>query len=242
MLTTTKELYKVNKKLSKSIRQIPWLYFFVIGISCIVVLSLISVTMFKGGVDLSTFIGAAYFVVFFDIIAIISRLTNRAFIEPYQLDVFPISNWKKFLFHFAILLLDYKSLIYLSSTACFLFLFMQHSRYTEAVLSIVFWFLLLINVLSWTALLYSLFGKYLEKMGNNIQYAGLFFIVIITGMQDFIDDIIYKIPVLKQTGTALYGLWSNNPQIVWENLLILLGSLGLPLTLLFGISWVKWNQ
>lgn len=79
-------------------------------------------------------------------------------------------------------------------------------------------------------------------MSNNIQYIGLFFIVILTGMQEFIDDFILKIPVLKQAGTALYGLWTNNPQIVWENLSILLGSLGLPSILLFGISRFEWNQ
>lgn len=242
MLTTTKELYKVNKKLSKSIRQIPWLYFFMIGMLCIVVTLLISVTLLKGSTDLNTFIGAAYFVVFFDIVAIIARLTNRAFIEPYQLDFFPISKWKKFLFHFAILLLDYKSMIYLSSIVCFTFLFIQHSLYVEAVLSIALWFLLLSTILTWVAVLYSLFGKYLDKMGNNIQYVGLFFIVIIMGMEEFIDDFILKIPVLKQTGTALYGLWTNNPQIVWANLSIVLANLCLPLFLLFGISRFKWNQ
>lgn len=106
----------------------------------------------------------------------------------------------------------------------------------------IVWFLLLSTILTWTAVLYSLFGKYLDKMGNNIHYIGLFFIVIIMGMEELIDDFILKIPVLKQTGTALYGLWTNNPQIVWENLSILLGSLGLPLILLFGISRFEWNQ
>ena len=242
MLTTTKELYKVNKKLSKSIRQIPWLYFLVIGILCVVVISVISMTLFKGSADLKSFIVAAYVVAFFDIIAIIIRLTNRAFIKPYQLDIFPISKWKKFLFHFAILLLDYKSLIYLSSAVCFIVLFAQHSLYAGAVLSMILWFLLLSTILTWTAVLYSLFGKYLDKMGNNIHYIGIFFIVIITVMEGFIDDFMFKIPVLKQTGTALYGLWTNNPQVVWKNLSILSGSLGLPLVLLFGISRFEWNQ
>src|SRR5690625_6967719 len=115
MLTTTKDLYKLNKIISKCIHQIPVFYFFIIGMLCIVVLSLTSLSLFKDLTNLNTFIGVVYFVVFFDIIAIIARFTNRAFIEPYQLDIFPISKWRKFLFHFTILLLDYKSLIYLSA-------------------------------------------------------------------------------------------------------------------------------
>ncbi|NGP89626.1 hypothetical protein [Fodinibius halophilus] len=236
MLTTTKELYKVNKKLSKSIRQNPWLYFFVIGIFCVAVISMISVTLFKDYTDRDSFIVVAYFVAVFDIIAIIARITNRAFIEPYQLAIFPISKWKKTLFHFAILLLDYKSLIYLSSMVCFVVLFVQQSLYTGAFLSVIVWFLLLSIILAWTALFYSLFGKYLDKMGNNIQYIAVFFIVVLTGMEEFIDDFMVKIPVLKQAGATLYGLWTESPQLVWENFPILLGSLGLPLILLLVIS------
>ncbi|NBC03970.1 MAG: hypothetical protein GVY20_09735 [Bacteroidetes bacterium] len=242
MLTTTIEVYKVNKKLSRSIHPAKWLYLFLIGFFCIVVISLMIFNFFLNSGGLNSFLGVVYSVFLFDMIAIIVRLQKRAYIEPYQLNIFPISKWKKFLFHFVIVLLDYKSLIYLSSMVCFIFFFIQHSLYTGAVLSMIVWFLLLGTILTWTAVLYSLFGKYLDRMSNNIQYIGLFFIVILTGMQEFIDDFILKIPVLKHAGTALYGLWTNNPQIVWENLSILLGSLGLPLILLFGISRFEWNQ
>lgn len=242
MLTTTIELYKVNKKLSRSIHPAKWLYSFLIGFFCTVVISYIIFEFFVNSTELNSFIGVVYTVFLFDMIAIIVRFQKRAYVEPYQLNIFPISKWKKFLFHFAIMLLDYKSLIYLSTMVCFIFLFIQHSLFTGAFLSMIVWFLLLSTILTWTAVLYSLFGKYLDKMGNNIHYIGLFFIVIIMGMEELIDDFILKIPVLKQTGTALYGLWTNNPQIVWENLSILLGSLGLPLILLFGISRFEWNQ
>jgi hypothetical protein len=73
-------------------------------------------------------------------------------------------------------------------------------------------------------------------MGDSIKYLGLFLIVIITGMEEFIDDFMFNIPVLKQAGTILYGIWTENPQLVLENVTILLGSLGLPLVLLFGNS------
>lgn len=237
MLTTTNELYKVNKKLSRSIHPAKWLYSLMIIFFCIVVISLFT---FNSG-ELNSFLEIVYAVFLFDMIAIIMRLQKRAYVEPYQLTAFPISKWKKFLFHFAILLLDYKSLIYLSAIVCFGFLFVQHSLYAGAVLSLIVWFFLLCTILSWTAVLYSLFGKYLDKMGHNIQYLGLFFIVILTGMGEFIDDFIVKIPVLKQSGTILYGVWANHPKIVLENLLILSGSLGLPLILLAGLSKFDWN-
>jgi len=188
MLTTTIELYKVNKKLSRSIHPAKWLYSFLICFFCIVVISFIVFDLFVNSAELNSFIGVVYSVFIFDMIAIIVRLQKRAYVEPYKLNIFPISKWKKFLFHFAILLLDYKSLIYLSSMGCFVFLFIQHSLYAGAFLSMIVWFLLLSTILTWTAVLYSLFGKYLDKMGNNIHYIGLFFIVIITGMEGFIDD------------------------------------------------------
>jgi len=242
MLTTTKELYKVNKKLSRSIHPSKWLYSFLVMFFCIGVISFIIVELSVSSADLNSFIGVVYSVFLFDMIAIIVRLQKRAYVEPYQLNIFPISKWKKFLFHFAILLLDYKSLIYLSSMVCFVALFVQHSLYTGAFLSVIVWFLLLSTILAWTALFYSLFGKYLDKMGNNIHYIGLFFIVIITGMEEFIDDFMFKIPILKQVGAALYGFWTENPQLVWENFTILLGNLGLPLILLAVISKLGWNQ
>ncbi len=221
---------------------VKWMYSFVIGCFCIVVISLIIFGLFINAAELNSFIVVVYSVFLFDVIAIIARLQKRAYVEPYQLNVFPISRWEKFLFHFTTLLLDYKSLIYLSSMACFVFLFVQHSLFTGAVLSLIVWFLLLSTILSWAALLYSLFGKYLDKMGNNIQYMIIFFIAILIGMNEFIDDFYLKIPVLKETGTALYGLWTEDPQLVWENLPVLLGSLGLPLALLSGISKFGWNQ
>jgi len=236
MLTTIKELYKVNKKLSRSIHPTKWMYSFLIGFFCIVAISIITMTLLKGSTDLNSFVGVVSSVFLFDMVAIIVRLQKRAYVEPYQLDIFPISKWKKFLFHLVILFLDYKSLIYLSSMVCFVVLFVQQSLYTGAFLSVIVWFLLLNIVLAWTALLYSLFGKYLDKMGDSIKYLGLFFIVIITGMEEFVDDFMFNIPVLKQAGTALYGIWTENPQLVWENVTILLGSLGLPLVLLFGNS------
>lgn len=242
MLTTTIELYKVNKKLSRSIHSTKWFYSFMIGIFCIGIIYMIIANLFVSTRELDSFLGVVYYVAFIDMIAIIVRLQKRAFIEPYQLSIFPISKWKRFLFHCAILLLDYKSLIYLSSMGCFIFLFVQHSLYAGAVLSMVVWFLLLIIVLTWTAAFYSLFGKYLDKMGDRIHYIAIFFIVILGGMEELIDNFIFKIPVLKQAGAAFYGLWINNPQIVWENLSILLGSLGLPLILLFGVLKFEWNQ
>src|SRR5690625_7903014 len=109
---------------------------------CIVVLSLTSLSLFKDLTNLNTFIGVVYFVVFFDIIAIIARFTNRAFIEPYQLDIFPISKWRKFLFHFTILLLDYKSLIYLSAVVFFIIMFINDSLYAVAGFIFCFGFFL----------------------------------------------------------------------------------------------------
>src|SRR5699024_5710544 len=140
MLTTTIELYKVNKKLSRRIYPAKWMYSFVIGCSCIVAISLIIFSLFVNTAELNSFIVVVYSVFLFDAIVIIARLQKRAYVEPYQLNVFPISRWETFLLHFATLLLDYKSLIYLSSMACFVFLFVQHSLFTGAVLSIIVWF------------------------------------------------------------------------------------------------------
>lgn len=241
MLITSIELYKVNKELARSIQQSPWLYSFFIGLFCIGIISGIIIDLLEGSTDLNTFIAIAYYVVLTDIVAVIVRISNRAFIEPYQLIAFPLSKWKKFLFHCAILLLDTKTLIYMSSVVCYIFFFIQHSSYTGALLSILVWFLLLTNVLTWTAVFHTLFAKYLDKMGDKIHYIGIFVFILIV-MQDFIDNFMFKIPVIKHAGTALYGLWTNNPQIVWGNLSILIGSLSLPLILLFGVSRVEWNQ
>jgi hypothetical protein len=175
-------------------------------------------------------------------IATLTRLANRAFIKPYHLIAFPISTWKKFQYHWTILLIDIKTLIYLSSMVCFIFFFIQKGLYLGALLNLLVWFLLFTNVLTWTAVLYSFFFKYVDKMGDKIHYIAIIIFLIIYSMNELIDDFMIRVPVLKQAGTSLYGLWTNNPQIVWENLLILLGSLGIPLILLLGVSRFTWNR
>lgn len=238
MMNTSLELYKFNKELARSIQQNPWLYSLMISVSCITIIGLNIANLYFSPIDIKTFIELAYFVVFFDIIAVTVRLANRAFIKPYQMAVFPLSKWKKFLFHFGILLMDSKTLIYLSTAVCFIFFYTHNSFYLGALISLVVFFLLLTNILSWTAVIYTIFAKYIDKMGDKIRYV-VFFALILMFMQDFMDNFMFNVPIIKHAGNALYGLWEKNPQTVWENLSLLLGSLAFPLIMLFAISKLK---
>ncbi len=236
-------LFNTNRTLAKHVRY-SWLYVLGISISCIFLISVLVIDFFlkqPSDVDYQTaFSSIAYFVVLFDGMAILLRVQTRSFIEPYQLALFPISRWKKFQFQIVLYLIDYKTLIYLSVIGCITIFFVKNSLYIAAILSVFFWLLLLMIISIWVVAIYGLAGKYLDKMGNQLQNLGAFFAVLLLGVQLFGDDIFIKLPIIKHVGNALYGLWVSNPSFVWYNLLFLLGSLALPL-ILFGVSRIN-NQ
>ena len=231
-------LYQTNNKLARRVKKGAWFYGGAIVIICLTLIPITIVYLFHGPLNSNAFQKSlkflAFFVAMFDVIAIIIRIQSRSFIEPYQLALFPISKWKKLLFHIALFVLDYKSLIYLSMISCFICFYATHSLYLAAIISIPVWMLLLLAILSWTMVLYGFLGKYLDKMGNKIQFIGLFFMAIIIAINLFGDNILAKIPITSYVGYILYGLWIDSSVLIWTNLLLLLAGLLFPLAL-FGL-------
>lgn len=233
-------LYNTNRKLSRHVRT-PWFYVFTLGIMCVLLIAVAVVDLFSAepeSIDYQSLTYFVFFVVMFDLLFILLRVQSRSFLEPYQLALFPISKWKNLLYLAAVYLMDYKSFLYISVIGTFVLLFLKNSLYTAAVVSILIWVLLLFIVLAWMIVLYSLFGRYLDKMENRLQFLGLFFATFLLGIQQFGDDIFIEIPVISHTGNILYGLWTGSYQLIGINLLIMLGALVMPI-FLAGILKIK---
>lgn len=235
--------YATNRKLVRYVKWKPWFYFFAIGLICLALIVATIASLFiepPGNTGYKTSFGfIAFFVAFFDLVAIILRIQSRSFIEPHHLALFPISKWRKLLFQISLLLIDYKTFIYISVMVCFVLFFVSNSLYIAALVSIPVWVLLLIAISSWIMVIYAFAGKYLDKIGDKIQFLGLFFIAALMCIQLFGDTALTKIPVINYTGNMLYGLWIGNLHLIWLNLLLLLGSIFLPLVV-FGIF--KYNR
>ena len=231
-------LYQTNNKLARRVKKGTWFYVTAIVIICLTLIPITIVYLFyrlPNGYDFQKSLKfLAFFVAMFDVIAIIIRIQSRSFIEPCQLTLFPISKWKKLLFHIALFVLDYKSLIYLAMIVCFAFFYAKHGMYVAAIISIPVWLMLLLTILAWTMVFYGFLGKYLDKMGNKIQFIGLFFMAIIIAINLLGDNVFTKIPITSYAGNILYGLWIDSSVLIWTNLLLLLAGFLFPLAL-FGL-------
>lgn len=231
-------LCKTNYELAKHVRK-SWLYTLVICICCLFIIAVILLDFFfqntSDEVYKKTFLSIVYFVAMFDFLALILRVQSRSLIEPRHLLPFPFSKWKRFQFHFLLFFLDHKSIIYISAMLSSLAVFLVYGSYVEVISSVLIWSIMLTTILTWTTVIYILFGKYLDRFKNKVQYIGLFIVAIYLIIGEIGNEIFEKIPVIKQVGNALYGLWISSPDVVWNNLLLLLGSLAFPLLLLTGI-------
>ena len=231
-------LNRTNRTLSSRIPKGKWTYILWTAFISIFLLTVIIINFFGKAHTVSDFRRAfqniPFFVVYMDLVAILMRIQSRTFIEPYQLSLFPISKWTKLKFHILLFLLDYKTIIYLAVSCCFVVFYVKNGLYLSAFFSIFIWGLLLIIILTWSLVLYGIFGKYLDRMGNKMQMLTMLFISLIVFMQFFGKDLYSKIPVTRNIGNILYGLWSGELHLIWMNLLIVLGVLLFPL-LLFAV-------
>lgn len=239
MTTILSALYNINRTLEKRLRKSEWFYVLFIGVICLFLLSfgvLLYIVDYERTEYQFLFNLIAYMILMLDIGVVLMKFTETTVVEPKHLKVYPLSRWQKFKFHVALLLVDYKTFIYVTAIAITVFFLLIRSLYLEALFSIIIWLLLLASLISWTMVVYQLFGHFLHKYRNNAPLVVFFFAFFLLGTNLLgILELVNKVPLASYAGNALYGLMITDLYLIWNNVGFLLGSLFLGL-LVYGFS------
>lgn len=168
-----------------------------------------------------------YMVVMIDISIILMKFRENNLIEPKHLSIYPLSKRQKFIFHFFLILTDYKSFVYLAAVLSSASIFIAQSLYVEAILSSFIWFLFLTILVVWVLVIFQIGGQYLIKYS---KYAHLFiffiFISAYLGMSLFDKmELINNIPLLSNVGGAIFGLLIHDLNYFVGNIVFLFGGL-----------------
>jgi len=222
-------LYNINKVLSKRVRKRSWFYVVLVSLLCFFVSVFIGMTLFTGLVDFdreedykAMFSFFVVLVFMFDMLPTIIRVQNKALIEPHHINIFPIGRWEKFLFQLVLLVVDYKSILYLCCSLIFVFLYLKKLAYISALLSAISWILFFLSVATWYIIFFRVAGGILTKYRQHAIALFLVLVIVINTINISKRYYLYSsVPVLSFLGNGLYALTINDLATAIINLFLL---------------------
>lgn len=229
-------LYCTERKLQSRINRNAWFYTILVSISCVLFLTYISIVFFYYPINeieqLQVLFNLTIYMIFFlDMGFVLKKFGEGAVIEPYHLSVYPLSQWQKFKFQCFLLIIDFKSTIYISSVIFFAAFFVIKSMFFNALYSVVVIFFFYITVLNWLMVVYYFAGKILRTNRNNISFLILGLAFFLLGIQSLGGlELINKVPLISNTGNTLFGLFINDWDMVLNNMGILMSILFIGIT------------
>jgi len=234
-------LLDIDKKLRYRVSNNKWFYTLWMGIASLLIVFISYVSYNERHLiedKVISFSLLAALLIIFDILALLLRINNRTFIEPIHLNIYPISKWQKFKFHFLLLLLDHKTALYIITFLSVSLIYFQNNVLYGFVLTVWFWLLLLLVMITWTIVVYNAAGQLILKHRKNISNLVLLLLVMPILLSQFFEiSALTKIPLVGNMGWGLYGILVNNMSMVFKNILYLSGFVAIGLSVFMYLNF-----
>ncbi len=239
-----KIIYELNTTLSKRVKKFEWFYITLIGFACLFLGVIIGVPLFTKLVkfrDEMDFKNALNFipilVLLIDLIPTILRYQYKTLIEKRHLSIFPIKRLHTLWFHYFLWLSDIKNATYIVCLLSFQIYFLALSMFIGALLSSLLWLFFFLTVITGYLILFELYSDVLMKYRQHaISFFFLLLILVnairIIGREDFYSSI----PITSFVGNGLYALSVGNFSVASWNLLLLLSSFSIGVSLLIFLN------
>jgi hypothetical protein len=240
-------LYRTNRILAQRVRKGQSFYIvFVIVISLLftIFLGLVFFTNwieFKSSDERKVFFSSSIFILFsLDVLFTLVRFQSQTLIEPYHLEVFPIGNNPKILFRFALPLLDYKSILYLSTLFLFASSFLQDWSFIKALICIFFMIIFLLTMNTWFLALSAVGHDVLLKNRNNSLILFFILILFLNGLTMTKKlEVLTSLPIISFVGNGLFYLEVDDWASMYVNMTLLILSLFLGLVILKVVAFKR---
>lgn len=228
--TTLVSLYHVNKMLSKRVRKGERFYLTMIILSSVFLCVFIgipfltSLVTFKTmGEKRSAFAMSFYLAFSFDALFTAARFQSGTIVEMVHLATFPIARHQKVMSRLLLLILDYKSIIYLSLGFLFLLFLLKELFILQALLSTISLLLFAVSISAWLSVIEELLNIFHLNWRKN-AFVGFFLLLWFFLIANVAKRYTWfsLIPIIGFLGNAMFYLLTNDIYRAFINVAFLL--------------------